>query len=122
MIDHVTIQVSNVAKSKIFYEKAFKALSYKLSFGEDDIFYAFDLGDNYLFEIAQYKGETTITSSHIAFRVNSIEEVNEFYEAALQAGAKDNGKPGLRPEYADNYYACFVYDPDGHNIEAVFYT
>jgi catechol 2,3-dioxygenase-like lactoylglutathione lyase family enzyme len=56
---------------------------------------------------------------HVAFRVNSKAEVDVFYRVALEAGGTDNGAPGPRPEYAVNYYACFVLDPDGYNIEAM---
>lgn len=56
---------------------------------------------------------------HIAFRADNHEQVDEFYRAALAAGGKDNGKPGLRMEYHENYYGAFILDPDDHNIEAV---
>ncbi|MCX6116776.1 MAG: VOC family protein [Proteobacteria bacterium] len=56
---------------------------------------------------------------HIAFRAGSRAEVDEFYNAAIAAGGKDNGKPGLRPQYHENYYGAFVLDPDGNNVEAV---
>jgi predicted lactoylglutathione lyase len=59
---------------------------------------------------------------HIAFRANSREQVDEFYKAALAAGGKDNGKPGLRREYHEKYYGAFVLDPDGHNVEAVCHS
>lgn len=55
----------------------------------------------------------------MAFRAGSKERVAEFYTAALNAGAEDNGEPDFRPQYSENYYACFVHDPDGHNIEAM---
>jgi predicted lactoylglutathione lyase len=58
---------------------------------------------------------------HIAFAARSREEVDEFHAAALRAGAIDNGPPGLRPQYSMRYYAAFVLDPDGHNIEAVYH-
>lgn len=119
MIDHVTIFVSDLAKSKNFYEKAFAPLGWKIAFGEELYFWAFGLKLG-LFEIAQYEGQGAITSSHIAFRVESHEQVKAFYEAALNAGAKDNGLPGPRPQYTESYYAAFVLDPDGHNIEAMF--
>lgn len=57
---------------------------------------------------------------HLAFTAASEGEVGQFYREALAAGGKDNGEPGLRAHYAPNYYAAFVYDPDGHNVEAVF--
>ena len=121
MIDHVTIPVNDVEKSKIFYEKAFAPLGYQVAFGEKGFFYAFDIG-NGLFEIAQHEGSAPITSFHVALRVDDHEKVQMFYRAALSAGAKDNGTPGPRPQYTENYYACFIYDLDGHNIEAMHDT
>jgi predicted lactoylglutathione lyase len=56
---------------------------------------------------------------HIAFEAATRQQVDAFYRAALEAGGKDNGPPGVRPQYNANYYAAFVLDPDGHNIEAV---
>lgn len=117
MIDHITIRVKDVEKSKAFYESIFQPLNYKLSFGDAGIFYAFDLGGGFLFEIAQHQNDSKITSTHIAFRAESTKIVDSFYEHAIQSGATDNGKPGPRPDYTPNYYACFVYDLDGHNIE-----
>lgn len=122
MIDHVTIYVNNLQQSRLFYEQAFKELGYSVSFGEEGMFWAFDIGKGALFEIAQYKGTTPLTSCHIAFRVQSHSQVRQFYEAAIAAGATDNGAPGPRPHYTPNYYACFVFDPSGHNIEAVHDT
>ena len=119
MIDHVTIFVSDLERSKVFYEKAFSPLGYKIAFGEASRFWAFDIGQG-LFEIAQMEVKGPITSSHIAFRVDSHEKVNSFHLAALMAGAKDYGAPGPRPHYTPNYYASFILDPDGHNIEAMF--
>ena len=119
MIDHVTIGVKSLEKSKVFYEKAFTPLGYKISFGEEKKFWAFDTGNGTLFEIIQHKGKAPITSCHIAFRVNSKEKIHQFYIAAMNAGAKDNGAPGPRPQYTKKYYACFVLDLDGHNIEAM---
>ena len=119
MIDHVMIRVSDLQKSREFYEKIFEPLDYNWSFGEKDVFDAFELKQGSLFEIAQYRGEGKITSSHIAFRVASREQVDAFYEASIKAGASNNGKPGTRPNYTEKYYACFVLDPDGHNIEAM---
>ncbi|MBB3455604.1 catechol 2,3-dioxygenase-like lactoylglutathione lyase family enzyme [Rhizobium sp. BK313] len=83
------------------------------------MFWAFDVGDGSLFEIQHTGSKPPLTHLHVAFRVQSRTEVDSFYHAALQAGAKDNGAPGLRTEYAANYYACFVLDPDGYNIEAM---
>ncbi|TIU43196.1 MAG: VOC family protein, partial [Mesorhizobium sp.] len=94
-------------------------LGYSLAFGKEGVFWAFDVGNGCLFEI-QSTGETPpLTHLHVAFRVKSEAEVDAFYRAALDAGAADNGAPGSRPDYAPNYYACFVLDPDGYNIEAM---
>lgn len=117
MIDHVEIPVSDLKASRAFYEKAFLPLGFKLSFGDEDRFWAFDLAGNGLFEI--YQAKSVFTKIHVAFRVNSRDSVHEFYNAAIAAGAKDNGPPGPRPNYTPNYFACFVFDPDNHNIEAV---
>jgi catechol 2,3-dioxygenase-like lactoylglutathione lyase family enzyme len=118
MIDHVTIFVSDLERSKRFYELALAPLGFRLSFGEEGFFWAFDLGHG-LFEIAQHQGNSPITSSHIAFRAVSRDAVHLFHEAALLAGATNHGMPGPRPHYTENYYAGFVLDPDGHNIEAL---
>ena len=118
MIDHVTIKVSDVEKSKEFYKKTFTPLGYKIAFGEDGVFHAFDIGEG-LFEITQSKDEKVITTSHVALKGKSRKDVDAFYHAGLEAGGRDNGKPGPRPEYTKTYYAAFVLDPDGHNIEVM---
>ncbi|HEY9344701.1 MAG TPA: VOC family protein [Inquilinus sp.] len=118
MIDHVTLNVSDLQRSKLFYENALAPLGYRLSFGKEGRFWAFDIGDG-LFEIQQSDRPPPLTPAHVAFRVTSREEVDAFHRAALAAGGHDNGAPGPRPDYAPNYYAGFVLDPDGHNIEAM---
>jgi catechol 2,3-dioxygenase-like lactoylglutathione lyase family enzyme len=118
MIDHVTFAVSDLARIKRFYEQAFSPLGYRLAFGEDGRFWAFDIDDG-LFEIMQSADRPPLTRVHVAFRVKSKADVDEFYRAALAAGARDNGPPGPRPQYTPNYYACFILDPDGYNIEAM---
>lgn len=116
MIDHVAIKVSDVEKSRVFYEKAFAPLGHSVAFGSKG-FVAFDIGKG-LFELWEYKKE--ISPTHIAFLTKGKQEVEAFFKAALEAGGKDHGKPGPRPEYTHDYYACFVLDPDGHNIEAMW--
>lgn len=118
MIDHVSIQVKNLEKSKKFYEQAFKPLVYKIAFGEKDRYWAFDIKDG-LFEIIQSKNEKTLTRVHVAFRVKDKNAVRAFYKSAMRAGGKDNGAPSPCPEYNPNYYAGFVLDLDGHNIEVM---
>jgi len=118
VIDHVTFAVSDIARSKQFYEQAFAPLGYKIAFGDEGRFWAFDIGDG-LFEIMQAEASAALPRIHVAFRVGSKADVVEFHRAALAAGARDNGAPGPRPQYTPNYYACFVLDPDGNNIEAM---
>lgn len=118
MIDHVTLAVSDLEKSKRFYERAFVPLGYRLAFGNEGRFWAFDIGDG-LFEIQQWNNPPPLTRVHVAFRVKSKELVAAFYQAALDAGGQDNGKPGPRSDYTPGYYASFVLDPDGYNIEAM---
>ncbi|MBI4032720.1 VOC family protein [Candidatus Berkelbacteria bacterium] len=117
MIDHVTIRVADLAKSKAFYEAAFAPLGYAISFGEEGSYWAFDIGDG-LFEIAQTE-EHHLTPTHVALRMKDRTQVDTFHETAIEAGGRDNGRPGPRSEYGETYYACFVIDPDGHNIEAM---
>ncbi|RWG81952.1 MAG: VOC family protein [Mesorhizobium sp.] len=119
MIDHITIEVSGLEKSKLFYEKAFSPFGYSLSFGKEGVFWAFDVGNGCLFEIQSTGERPPLTHLHVAFRAKSKAAVDAFYLAALEAGAADNGAPGPRPDYGANYYACFVLDPDGYNIEAM---
>jgi len=116
MIAHTSLPVSDYAKSKSFYIRALKPLGYSnnMEYGEAA---GFNDGKNTDFWIAK---ESTVVPLHVAFEARSREEVEAFYRAALDAGAKDNGAPGYR-EYWPGYYAAFVHDPDGHNIEAVWY-
>lgn len=118
MIDHVSIKVRNLEKSRGFYESAFRPLGYKVAFGEESVYWAFDVGKG-LFEIIQSNDKKPLTRTHVAFRVKDKSEVRAFYKAALKAGGKDNGSPAPCPEYTPRYYASFVLDLDGHNIEAM---
>jgi catechol 2,3-dioxygenase-like lactoylglutathione lyase family enzyme len=119
MIDHITLSVRDLAATKRFYEQAFRPLGYRLAFGKEGSFWAFDLDQGTLFEIQRAPDDRPLTPVHVAFRAKSRSEVDAFHRAALEAGAADNGPAGLRPSYAANYYACFVLDPDGNNIEAI---
>jgi catechol 2,3-dioxygenase-like lactoylglutathione lyase family enzyme len=116
MIAHTTLAVSNYGNSKLFYAKVLKPLGYrrKMEHGEAG---GFNDGKNTDFWISE---ESTVVPTHLAFEAASSAQVKAFHRAALAAGAKDNGKPAYR-EYWPGYYAAFVHDPDGHNIEAVWY-
>jgi catechol 2,3-dioxygenase-like lactoylglutathione lyase family enzyme len=124
MLDHVGFAVSDAERSRRFYERALAPLGITLimtvtpdqtesggtahGFGSEGKPY-FWVGDN----------ERTGEGTHVAFEVDTRAKVDSFHQAALAAGGRDNGAPGLRPHYHPNYYAAFVYDPDGTNIEAV---
>jgi len=116
MIAHTSLPVSDYARSKRFYAAALKPLGYanNMEYGESA---GFNDGKNTDFWISHGQ---TIEPVHLAFQARSRDEVKAFHEAALAAGAADNGGPGYR-DYWPGYYAAFVRDPDGHNIEAVWY-
>jgi catechol 2,3-dioxygenase-like lactoylglutathione lyase family enzyme len=117
MLDHVTIGVADLEKSKAFYDHALAALGIERLYGEADHFSGYGVHPKAFFWI----GERTIpqTGAHIAFTAPDRNSVKAFHEAALAAGGRDNGAPGIRPHYHANYYGAFVLDLDGHNIEAV---
>nr|WP_246356664.1 VOC family protein [Pyxidicoccus fallax] len=119
----MSVVVSDYAKSKAFYVQALAPLGHSrlielpathAAQGESAGFCHADGSD---FWIRQ--GDAIKPPIHIAFRASSRAAVDAFYKAAIAAGGKDNGAPGLRPHYHPNYYGAFVLDPDGHNIEAV---
>ncbi|MFO1183715.1 MAG: VOC family protein [Bauldia sp.] len=122
-IDHISLSVSDFAKAKAFYTAATKPLRMSMlmefpasvtgnvdaaGFGAD--------GKPFLWIASGGKAAPRV---HVAIRAESRAQVDAFYKAALAAGGKDNGKPGLRPHYHATYYGAFVLDPDGNNIEAV---
>jgi len=116
MIAHTTLHVSNYENSKAFYVLALRPLGYTNNMEEGEAAGLND-GNNTDFWIVH---EDTVVPTHVAFEAKNKQEVEAFYDAALAAGATDNGQPGYR-DYWPGYYAAFVYDPDGHNIEAVWY-
>ena len=118
MFDHVKFGVSDYAASRSFFIAALKPL------GVTDVTEWPPSG----VELSQPKGTASLcmyqtkekpAHLHLAFMASSRQQVQDFYRAALEAGGKDNGLPGLRPQYHASYYAAFVIGPDGHNIEAV---
>jgi catechol 2,3-dioxygenase-like lactoylglutathione lyase family enzyme len=116
MIDHVAIPVSDYSRSKDFYVQALAPLGFVLAMEFDGRVGGFARDDKPWFWIRQ--GDTS-SGVHVAFRANSKDDVHAFHEAALAAGGNDNGEPGLREHYHPTYYAAFVHDPDGNNVEAV---
>jgi catechol 2,3-dioxygenase-like lactoylglutathione lyase family enzyme len=127
LIDHITLVVSDYARSKPFYEKGLAPRGVKMimefgtacGFGRDkkpDFWIG--QGPSSFQTPEQLK---IITPQHVAFSARTRDEVDAFYTAALAAGARDFGKPGLREIYHPHYYGAFVLDPDGHDIEAVIH-
>ena len=121
IIDHVGIRVSDIERSKAFYREALGALGisllYEQSFPDGQVVgFGTDRSNFFIASGRPLRGET-----HIAFTAASQAEVNAFYSIAISMGGKDNGPPGPRPHYRPGYYAAFVFDPDGNNVEAVFH-
>src|SRR5262244_6928 len=116
MIDHTGVTVSDVAKSKAFYSAALGPLGYAIIMEVED---AVGLGVPPKPDFWIGKAKKGMPPIHVAFRAETRAQVDAFYKAAMAAGGRDNGAPGLRPHYHANYYGAFVLDPDGHNVEAV---
>ncbi len=116
MIAHTTLHVSDYRKSKSFYSDALAPLGYKnnMEYGDSA---GFNDGKNTDFWISK---ERSLVPTHLAFEARDRGQVEGFYRAALAAGGRDNEGPGYR-DYSPGYYAAFVLDPDGNNIEAVWY-
>jgi catechol 2,3-dioxygenase-like lactoylglutathione lyase family enzyme len=118
MFDHVVFGVSDYEESKAFFIQALKPLGVAVA-SEGPL--GIELcrpGNNASLCIPRVEEKST--HLHLAFAAENRRQVEEFYRAALEAGGKDHGAPGLRPQYHESYYAAFVIGPDGHNIEAVY--
>jgi len=126
MLDHIGIAVADFRRSKSFYEAALKPLGLSLVMAVTaeetgaEAHAGFGAAGKPFFWIGT--GDKAKGGTHVAFAADTRAEVDAFYRAALAAGGRDNGAPGLRPQYQKNYYGAFVLDPDGHNIEAVCYA
>jgi catechol 2,3-dioxygenase-like lactoylglutathione lyase family enzyme len=116
MFDHVGLEVSDVAASKAFYDGALEPLGISVVMDWEGEAFGYGLADKPAFWI--YERGKVGAPVHVAFAASDRGTVDEFYGAALAAGGRDNGEPGLRP-YHQNYYGAFVLDPDGNNVEAV---
>lgn len=128
VVDHVGIRVSDLPASRRLYEAALAELGFTVLFEgefEGDAYALFgrEQNDDFaLHSVGTAPGRDRVTTgAHIAFIADSEEAVGAWHEAALRNGATDNGAPGLRPEYSGSYYAAFVIDRDGNNVEAVFH-
>ncbi len=117
MLDHVTIGITDIERSKAFYDAALRALGISRLYAEGADFAGYGVHPKAFFWIGTRS--TPQTGAHIAFTAGDRATVDRFYDDAINAGGRDNGRPGVRPHYHANYYGAFILDPDGHNIEAV---
>ena len=127
MIDHFGFKVSDYAASKAFYERALGVLGISMVMevtpemtGTDEHHGGFGKQGKPSLWISN--GTLSGDGVHVALVAENRSQVDAFYQAGLAAGGRDNGAPGVRPHYHANYYAAFVLDPDGHNIEAVCHS
>jgi len=118
MFDHVKFGVIDYAASKAFFLKALEPLGVAAG-SEGPPTYGIELSLDATASLCLFQTKEKPAPLHLAFTAENRRQVEAFYRAALQAGGKDNGAPGLRPQYHANYYAAFVIGPDGHNIETV---
>jgi catechol 2,3-dioxygenase-like lactoylglutathione lyase family enzyme len=117
MLDHVTIGVGDLNRARQFYDRALQPLGIERLYAEGSTSSGYRANNRAFFWIGVR--DAVFTGMHVAFTARDRAMVDAFYAAALAAGGRDNGLPGLRPQYHRHYYAGFVLDPDGHNIEAV---
>lgn len=119
VIDHVAVGVSDLPRSLDFYKQALAPLGFEpmgpWSEGARSMAFGADGLDDFAISLDYAVGPGV----HVCFAADTDEQVDAFYAAAIEAGGRDNGAPGVRPEYSPGYYGGFVLDPDGHNIEAV---
>ena len=123
MIDHINVGVSDIERSASFYDRALAPLGIKrlMAYGTEG---QSQIGYGHAGKPYFWLSSRGLLSGylHVAFGSSDRESVDAFYDAALAGGGRDNGPPGLRPQYHPNYYGAFVLDPDGHNVEAVCHT
>ncbi len=119
MLNHVSIGVSDIAKTKAFYDAALKPLGYTcLSSGETSLGYGKEAVELWISATRKPVKADMASGLHFCFDAPTRKAVDGFHKGALAAGGEDNGKPGLRADYGANYYAAFVVDPDGYRLEA----
>ena len=132
MLDHMTFRVTDIHRAKAFYGAALAPLGYSVAYegqhGANILGFSYPDSSEpdgkkadvwFIDGPSPYGGPPATAGCHLAWRAESRAQVDAFYRAAIAAGAKDNGAPGLRPHYHPHYYGAFVIDPEGNNIEAV---
>jgi catechol 2,3-dioxygenase-like lactoylglutathione lyase family enzyme len=115
-VSHVAVNVSDWERAKRFYEEILAPLGYRVVYEEPGALAYFADTNGLDFGIGR---RVPVGGAHVAFECGDRETVDVFYVAALAAGGRDNGAPGVRPQYEASYYAAYVLDADGNNIEAV---
>lgn len=118
MIDHLTLKVRDLARARAFYAAALKPLGYEVMMEFPG---TVGMGADQKPDLWLAQDAENTRPMHLAFSAPSRKAVDAFHAAALAAGAKDNGKPGIRADYHPTYYAAFVLDENGHNLEAVIH-
>jgi catechol 2,3-dioxygenase-like lactoylglutathione lyase family enzyme len=119
MLDHVSIGVRDIGRSRRFYDAALAALGYSCrSPGDGSLGYGRDRAELWVLAVERPVPADEGSGLHLCLQADGRTAVDAFHSAALKAGGKDNGKPGLRADYGPGYYAAFVIDPDGYRIEA----
>lgn len=119
MLDHVSIGVRDMARTKSFYDAALSTLGYRcLSEAEDSLGYGADRVVLWISRTEHPVEPDMRSGLHFCFTAPDRAAVDRFHAAALGAGGTDNGPPGVRPDYSDTYYAAFAIDPDGYRVEA----
>jgi catechol 2,3-dioxygenase-like lactoylglutathione lyase family enzyme len=116
MLAHVAVNVNDFEAAKRFYLGALAPFGYRVVYEEEGALAYFADEHGLDFGLGR---RGPVGGAHVAFECADSQQVDAFYEAALASGGRDNGAPGLRPQYAPDYYAAYVLDPDGNNIEAV---
>lgn len=119
MLDHVSIGVKDIEASKRFYDATLKPLGYVSKYAKGtDAGYGKEAIQLWLGQTDKPVKEDMASGLHFCFVAPTRKSVDDFHAAGLKAGGRDNGKPGIRPNYGPTYYAAFVIDPDGYRIEA----
>ncbi len=132
MLDHMTFRVTDIGRAKAFYSAALAPLGYGVAYeghhGMNILGFSYPEPSEpdgkkadvwFVDGPSPYGGPSATSGCHLAWLAQNRAQVDAFYREAIKAGGKDNGAPGLRPEYHPNYYGAFVIDPEGNNIEAV---
>jgi catechol 2,3-dioxygenase-like lactoylglutathione lyase family enzyme len=120
MFDHISIGVRDIARAKAFYDPTLEAIGYRrLSTGDDSLGYGKQAAGFWVNLTDSPVPEDPKSGLHVCFAAPDRESVARFHAAALGAGGRDNGKPGIRADYGPDYFAAFVIDPDGYRLEAL---